>query len=289
MNKKRVLSSLLAGLIVVSVFAGCKKQSESQPVSTKATVSESQKVEDITPSFTESVTEKKELNKDTVGWLQVPYTTISDVVVQSKQDNQYYLRLNFDLEYEFSGVYYADYRNDFGDGTRSALPVNTVIYGHALTDDAESPNYDKKFAPLHEFRDIEFASENPYLFFSTDKEDFVYEIFAVFEANSDNPANPYNKGDAAKGDFNKMVREEIIPRSLYDYGIEITDDDKFLTLSTCIYILEDGTPTYYPDTYFRYAIMARLVEKDSPLVEKIDLTVNEDRVIDPHGQMRDSA
>lgn len=288
--KKRISALLLASVLIVGVFSGCKSQEgEGEKPATKpsekpAVVTSDETIKTITPSFTSEVKEKEELNEDTIGWLQVPYTTISDVVVQSKENNQVYLRMNFDKDYEFSGVYYADYRSEMGDGSREQLPVNLTIYGHALTDDKEHKKYNVKFGPLHDYRDPEYASEHPYIYFSTDKEDFVYEIISVFLANSDNPDNPYNKGDAEKGTFHEVVRNEIIPRSLYDYGVEISDDDKFLTLSTCIYVLEDGTPTYYPDTYYRYAIMARLCDPDEPVKEDLKLEVNEDRIIDPDGK-----
>lgn len=291
----RVIALLLTLVLVVAAVTGCKSRGEdkpTKPTDDKPATNETVEVEegegtiaDILPNFVDAVEDKEELNPETVGWLQIPNTTISDVVVQSKKDNNYYLRLNFDLDYEFSGVYYADYRCDFGDGTRENLPINTTIYGHALTDDPAAEKYDVKFAPLHKFRDTEFASDNLYMFFSTGKENFAYEIISVFVANSDNVDNPYNKGNAEKGTFHDIVRDEVIPRSLYDYGVKVTDDDKFLTLSTCIYVLEDGTPTYYPNTYYRYAIMGRLVEDDAPFIEHKDLTVDEDRIIDKDGKM----
>lgn len=288
-NNKRTLSLLLAMLLLVVSFAGCKSRDSEEKPGEKPEKVEIEVIDGtvskIMPDFTDQVKEKEEQNEDTVGWLQVPYTTISEVVVQG-EDNAYYLRRNFEkVDKQIAGIFFADSRNDFGNGTREDLPVNTVVYGHALTDDEEKETYDVKFGPLHDFRDENFAKENPYIFFSTDTENFAYEVISVFVANSDNPENPYNKGDAVKGDFHKLVKEEILPRSKWDYGVEINDDDKFLTLSTCIYYLDDGTATNYPKTFYRYAILARLVDNDAELKETVDIKVNEDVIIDPDGKI----
>lgn len=297
---KRIVPILLAACIVAAGFAGCTGRNgevsgeslspSSESSSSKPSSAPSEKtIGSATTDFTEIVNEMKEENADTVGWLDVPNADIHDVVVCNTEDNKYYYRLNFNKEEEFNGVFWADRRSRFGDGSREQIGVNTCIYGHAMTDNPESKRYPVKFGPLHNFRDEELAGDMPYIFFSTEKEALAYEVMAVFVVNTDNRKIPYNYEPEDQKAFVQMVKEEILPRSIYDYNVELKDTDKFITLSTCIYTLDDGTSTHYPDTYLRYVIMGRLVDPDEPLKEKADFTKNEDVVIDKDGIMDSAA
>ncbi|MDL2234447.1 class B sortase, partial [Ruminococcaceae bacterium OttesenSCG-928-L11] len=222
----------LVSVLILTVFSGCQgretpeESSESVPSLPSSSSSSSSvassapevvdTVEKIIIDYVDAVAEKKELNSDTVGWLHIPGSIIDDVVLCRTDSNQYYMRLNFEQKKDFNGVYYADKRSIFGTGTREELGVNTCIYGHALTDNEDSPNYSIRFGPLHDFRDPDMAEEMPYLCFTTEKENLVFEIFAVFVANNDNADVPYNRGDIPAAEFCEMVRTEILPRSIYD-------------------------------------------------------------------------
>jgi sortase B len=296
---KKGSTLLLTLLLLVTIFAGCNTRdaagdssatsatsATSKPSSSQATEpskSEGDPVSTVTPKLTEQVVEfAAEVNDETVGWLRVPGTNIDDAVVQNPDDatNLYYERLNYDLSYSFNGVYWADFRGVFGDGSREQLGVSTCIYGHALTDVKTKDTYNVKFAQLHNFRDEQFAKENPYIYFSTGKEDMAFEIIAVFTANVSNPAMVYNGNTDKAADYVKMIEEEIFPRSKYNYNVELSEDDKFITLSTCIYTLDNGFVTEYPDTYFRYVIMGRLVDADEPLKEEADFMLNPNVLVD---------
>jgi len=229
--------------------------------------------------FSQQISDHKELNGDTVGWLYVPGTGIDDVVVCDFTDNNFYLRKNFEKEYDFNGVFYADRRSDFGSGKYSELGRNTCIYGHAMTDEPDHWNYHIKFGELHNFRDEDFARETPYIYFSTEGENLVWEVFAVFFANRN--MVPFNRNDLEPDELNRVVTREVIPRSIYKYDVKIQPDDKFLTLSTCVYILPDGTDTQYPDTHYRYGIMARLVRDNEDIKDSASFTINRSPKIDP--------
>lgn len=308
MSQKRLAALLACGMIA---FSGCAVRNrpeaipseiwEPEPSSvqeveeSEADAEESEPEEDVVtvaeilPDFTAQVAEKSALNSDTAAWLQVPGTDISDVVLHKPDDtsNEYYSRLSFTGQYDFHGVYYADYRSDFGDGTREGLGTATCIYGHSLTDDPSLEHYGVRFGPLHDFRDPERAREMPYLFLSTEKENMAFEVIAVYLCNADNPALPYN-GNLSGEAFVRMVEEEILPRSLYRYDAEITEEDKFLSLSTCIYSMQDGTKLNYLNSQYRYVILGKLVEPDAPLKEEAVFTLNENPVVDPVGKWRNS-
>jgi sortase B len=290
-----MVTFLLTLALIVTAFAGCAKEEDGEvdpslasgKITTDSPSSSavSGSVGDNTPDYREAVRDMKEENADTVGWLEVQNTDIMDVVVCNTEDNKYYYRLNFNKEPEFNGVYWADRRSVFGDGSREQIGVNTCIYGHAMTDNPESDRYTVKFGPLHDFRDPEQAKNFPYIFFSTETAQLAYEVFAVFTVNSDNPDVPYNYEPEDPAAFVQMVREEILPRSKYDYNVKIEDDDKFITLSTCIYTLDNGTVTGYPDTYIRYVVMGRLCDPDEPMKAEATFTLNENPLVDADGAM----
>jgi sortase B len=293
--RTRILPFLLAITLIAAALVGCagRSKSDTDPSlssgkittdgSDTPTVSGS--VGENTPDYREAVLDMEEENADTVGWLEVQNTSIMDVVVCNTEDNKYYYRLNFDKEPEFNGVYWADRRSVFGDGSREQIGVNTCIYGHAMTDNPESNRYEVRFGPLHDFRDPEKAKNFPYIFFSTETAQLAYEVFAVFTVNSDNPAVPYNYEPEDPAAFVQMVKDEILPRSKYNYNVKIEDDDKFITLSTCIYTLDNGTVTGYPDTYIRYVVMGRLCDPDEPMKAQADFTLNENPLVDADGAM----
>lgn len=68
------------------------------------------------------------INSSTVGWINVPGTSINYPVVQSS-DNSFYLSHSFDKSNNKAGWIFADYRNKF-DGTDK----NIIIYGHNRMD-----------------------------------------------------------------------------------------------------------------------------------------------------------
>lgn len=283
----RMIALMLSMAFALSVFSGCgdkvEEQSDGESVSQEESKEETGKtVAEVTPDFLEKVAEMKEVNEDSTGWLQVPGTSIEDVVLHKPDDdkNLHYLRIDIHGNYDFDGVYYADFTSEFGDGSREQLGVNTTIYGHAMTDDPEAEKYDLKFAPLHEFRDPEFAKQTPYLFFSTGKENMAFEVIAVFTANVWNPEMRYNQNLPA-ADYVKLLKEDILPRSLYDYDVDVSEEDKFLTLSTCIYNLPDGTELPSSSS-IRYAVIGRLVPADEALKETAEFTENKDLIVDPH-------
>lgn len=289
MTWKKIIAPLMAIVILLSVTA-CSQNNNSNTADPASSASDAAVPSTFTPDYKDNIIGMKEINDDIVGWLSVPGTPISDAVLYKPDDetNEYYLRRDYDQEYSFNGVYYIDNRAILGDGSKEQLGTNTTIYGHAIADDPADNRFEIKFGPLHRFRDEAFAKAHPYIYFSTEKEDFVVEVVAVFYANADNLALPYNTPSSPE-EYVKMFHEEIKPRSLYHYNTEITEDDKFITLSTCIYEIKksDGSimTIPYPDTYFRYAVVGKIVDNETANKTEVDFTVNKKLKIDPDVKM----
>lgn len=186
-------------------------------------------------------------NPDTVGWLMVPDTTINNSVVQS-YNNSYYLRQTERKVPDTFGCYFVDYECSVG--AREEFSDNTVIYGHSdiRGDNPEGP----KFSQLYHFTDLEFAKEHPVVYFSTPEDYLVWEIFAVFYTDVTMDYIGADYEPEAKLALIEAARE----LSLYDYEVEVTEEDRILTLSTC-------SVKYGNDGTHRFVVMAKLLPPEA--------------------------
>jgi sortase B len=276
--------------------AGCGERVEPEPSSSSTLSSASSKPEDTVkpPVFanplpipaaastvgvlkTENlakVKEKYEINDETIGWLQVPTTTIDEQVMfhpvertAPSTEKFFYERRDINkvrntgpLETQF-GSYFTDYRSTY-DGGRGGLSRNTVIYGHSMSDNPEGGG----FSPLKKYLDPEFAKATPYVYYSLADEDIAWEVFAVFYTTVN---LLYNVPDPTDEEFTALM-EECRARSIYNYDVEVTEKDKILTLSTCCYNID----AFYPNKY-RYVIMAKMVEPGHMTAKEATFTKNE--------------
>ena len=225
-------------------------------------------------------------NKDTIGWIYIDGTTVNDVVVKVNynDDNKYYLRRNANGENDNDGCYYADWRCKTGN--RNSISKNTVVYGHNLGRSASGliPDYQNhangpKFAQLLKYQDEEFAKTNPYIYYSTIEEDMVWQVFAVFYTDIKFDYIEPNPADAT---FNSLLKKAQ-DLSFYNYDVEVSSNDKILTLSTCTYRMADDTKLHYPNDY-RYVVMAKLLPADAVLEDTVSLTVTNNAPVNPAGE-----
>ncbi len=233
------------------------------------------------PELGAKISELKSKNDDCVGWLKIPDTEI-DAGVMYHENKEFYHRKNELKDYAWTGCYYADYECSFG-ATADDLMRSTVIYGHNVDtgsnigtmapDDADG----QRFSQLFHFTDIEWAKEHPYIFFSTPEEDMMWEIFAVAYTTTDFQYIQVLK-DRKVSSTEQITEAQMMKivnaareRSEYDYpDVEVTGDDKILTLSTCSY-------KYGRRDDVRFIVMAKLVTEEDSLVERANIKINEDK------------
>ncbi len=164
-------------------------------------------------------------NEDIYAWITVTGTTVDYPILQHPTDNTYYLNHNMDGSKGYPGCIYTENYNakDFSD-------LNTVVYGHNLKDKT-------MFSSLHNFEDNETFSKNQYIFVYTEDNILVYQIFAVYEFNSKHLllnydySNEYVYEQYIKDIFN-VASKGYGPAYIRD-DIQVTKDDKIITLSTC--------------------------------------------------------
>ncbi len=171
-------------------------------------------------------------NTDFAGWVKIPEMNIDFPVVQTT-DNKYYERRDFYGKSTNYGAPFFDYRNSL-----ASLDRNTIIYGHNMRHD------DKIFGTLEKYREIEGFASAPLITMNTLYGDYTFKIYAVFISNSkasDDNGHVFNYifTDAGNSKFNDFIAE-IDKRKLYTTGVDINENDKILTLSTCCYDFEDA-------------------------------------------------
>lgn len=295
------LLALLLALCMVFAFAACGKDpanpdpvdpsNPAGPVNpanpddpTQPTKEE--QLKELQKTMLENTLAMQQKNKDTIGWIYIDGTTVNDVVVKVNynDDNKYYLRRNANGENDNDGCYYADWRCKTGN--RNSISKNTVVYGHNLGRSASGliPDYQNhangpKFAQLLKYQDEEFAKAHPYIYYSTIEEDMVWQVFAVFYTDIKFDYIEPNPADAT---FNSLLKKAQ-GLSFYNYDVEVSSNDKILTLSTCTYRMADDTKLHYPNDY-RYVVMAKLLPADAVLEDTVSLTVTKNAPVNPAGE-----
>ena len=170
------------------------------------------------PFMEVNFTELLKKNPDTVGWIKVDGTKVNYPIVQA-EDNDYYLSHAFNKRSNAGGWVFADYRVDFKDFGR-----NTIIYGHNM-------NNKTMFGSIPNMLYSGYLnnSNNYYIKISTPTSNTVWKVFSVYTIE---PEVYYLKTNFRSERYVKFFNT-LWGRSVYDFGIDVTTDDKILTLSTC--------------------------------------------------------
>lgn len=161
----------------------------------------------------------KEQNRDTVAYLKVNNTNI-DYIVLKGNDNSYYLKHNFNKEYNVMGWIFADYRNKF-DGSDK----NIVIFGHNIKDGT-------MFGSLKNVLTKEWFNDesNHIITLVTEESENLYQVFSTYTIEPEDYYITTNFNSDLE--YQKFLTT-IKSRSIYNYNIDVNTSDSILTLSTC--------------------------------------------------------
>lgn len=170
------------------------------------------------------------MNNDTIGWIKIEGTTINHPVLHHPSQKDYYLKKNFNGEYDRHGCVYLREQCD------AFKPSdNVVIYGHYMQDGT-------MFHDLHGYYKKDFWQEHQFIQFDTLYERHTYQIISVFKTSANmGEGFAYHKfNDAAnEEEFNEFVRT-VKNMSFYNTGVDAQYGDMLITLSTCEYTLDNG-------------------------------------------------
>lgn len=181
-------------------------------------------------------------NEDCIAWLNIPDTNIDYPVMQTMDDEEYYLYRNFFGEDDKNGTLFMDTDCDLGK-ERS----NLIIHGHHMKSGA-------MFGSLEKYADADFCKAHSKIYLYTKDEVRTYEVLAAFQAkvykNKTDKFRYYAYFGFDTAEQFDEYYDNIKRLSLYDSGVTAQFGDEILTLSTCAYHTKNG----------RFAVAAKRVE-----------------------------
>ncbi len=172
-----------------------------------------------------------EENGDIVAWLYSPDTPINYPVVQN-DDNDYYLRRGFNGKYNYYGTLFVDYRT-IGDFSGK----NMLIYGHNMKNE-------EMFGSLINYKEQEYFDEHPDMWLFTPTESLKIKLVAGIEV----PGTSEIFDALINPDEAEKVIQDAILNSTFKSDYIYSENDRFVTLSTCSYDYADA----------RYIIIGKL-------------------------------
>jgi len=194
----------------------------------------------ILPDYTEIY----QLNDDMIGWLTIEDTVIDYPVMQTPENEDYYIDKDFFNEKNKNGSLIMDTDSRVGTGTLAAdykdgtVPgTNLIIHGHTMQSGnmfGDLQSYKKEdyglshnricFDSIYEKREYELISAFYSQVFYEDED--VFKFYDFFQADTEDEFNEWY------GNIKELA--------LYDTGATAEYGDEFITLTCCSYQVEDG-------------------------------------------------
>ena len=191
-------------------------------------------------------------NEDMAAWLQIPDTNIDYPIMWTPRDENYYLYRDFEGNDNKNGCLILD-----TDSSLDPLTTNLIIHGHNMRSGA-------MFGNLTDYENSDYYEKHKQITLYTEECRRNYEVIAVFRSQvykkTDEVFKFYKFFQADTQEEFDDFYQNIKALSLYDTGVTAQFGDHFLTLSTCVYHVEQG----------RFVVVAKEVESGDvylPIVE----------------------
>ena len=227
-----------------SVESSAAKETVASEPGTGSTISEtlssgeSESIDRIANPYADSFL----ANKDMAAWLRIPGTNIDYPVMWTPEDETYYLYRAFDGSENKNGCLLLD-----TDSCLDPLTTNLIIHGHNMKSGA-------MFGNLTDYEDQAFYEKHKNIILYTEECQRNYEVIAVFRSQvyrkTDEVFKFYKFFQAGTQEEFDDFYNNIKQLSQYDTGVTAEFGDHFLTLSTCVYHVEQG----------RFVVVAKEVE-----------------------------
>ena len=161
-------------------------------------------------------------NPDVYAWIYIPDTNVSLPVLQSTEDDNFYLDHDVYKNYSFPGAIYSQSMNkkDFSDRV-------TLLYGHNMLNGS-------MFATLYSFDNQEFFDSHKYIYIYTPDRRLTYEVVCAHEYDDRHILNSFNFNDDSV--FSDWLSSMKNPHSVYSHvrqDVDLDLNSKVLVLSTC--------------------------------------------------------
>ena len=205
-------------------------RSESEKVKAQGNESKQQEEPKILQKYEELYNE----NNDLYGWITIEDTHIDYPVMQTVEDQNFYLNKNWNKEESKNGLLFIDDKV-------TSTSNNIIIYGHNMADDS-------MFGDLPEYKNQSYYEKHKYIKFDTLYEEATYEVISVSktvayytlqEANEAEYYFYFHVNMNSEEEFNKYV-SEAKKNAYFETNVSAEYGDQLLTLSTCDYWCEDA-------------------------------------------------
>ncbi len=172
-------------------------------------------------------------NGDMVAWLKVDGTVIDYPVMQTMEDEDYYLERGFDKKDNQNGCLIMDTDSVVtGD-----VSTNLIIHGHNMRSGA-------MFGDLEKYEDADYCEEHKRIQLYTRECLHEYEVISVFRSQvyrkTDQVFKYYKFFQADTQEEFDDWYDNIMELAQFDTGVTAQFGDRFLTLSTCVYHVTNG-------------------------------------------------
>lgn len=124
-----------------------------------------------------------------------------------------------------------DYRN-----SQKIEDKNTILYGHNMKNDT-------MFGTIQEYKKQEYYNKHKNMYYFTPERNFIIKLFAGYTISAKSEIYDLCTID-------ETTKEELMNKSDFKSDVEVTMNDKIITLSTCAYEYDDA----------RYIVMGVLQE-----------------------------
>ena len=234
-----VITVCLVGIILVSGYKIGKTMWDYQ-VAKSAYTNISEKTAKVDPKqFTGVVDWKalKKVNPDVQGWLYQKDTVINYPVVQGT-DNDTYLHTRFDKQWSGGGTLFVDYRME-----KDFKGFNSIIYGHHMKDGSlfrSIRGYTKEEGYYDKHKTLELATPHG---------NYHLVVFSAFitKATDENTYKMTYDEAEKQAYIDRAWEQSELP--ITRDSVDVTKDDRLVTLSTCAYDYEEA----------RYIVMCKMV------------------------------
>lgn len=222
-NNNFILTSISILLFFTILFSGYQltkiyfdyKKSDSVYEDARITFSKETEKNNITIDFKEL----QKINKDIVGWIYFENEDISYPLLYSEGDDKY-LKRAYTGERMTAGSIFVSGANspDFSDR-------HTIIYGHNMKNLS-------MFGKLKYYKEKkDYYKGHEYFQIITPSASYRYRIFSYREVSSD--SDVYTVSFANQDEFEKFVDEVLTSNSTKCSEIDLTNESRIITLSTC--------------------------------------------------------
>ena len=171
-------------------------------------------------------------NEDMAAWIKIDGMSIDYPVMWTPREETYYLYRNFDGGEDKNGCLILD-----TDSSLNPLTTNLIIHGHNMRSGA-------MFGTLTDYEDENFCREHSIITLYTEEYERRYEVIAVFRSQvykkTDQVFKFYKFFQANTQEEFEDFYQNIKALSLYDTGVTAEFGNHFITLSTCVYHVEQG-------------------------------------------------